>query len=615
MIAFSLGRLEAALLLLGLVGCIKAHAFVAPCRPRPRYESAARPLRRWAREHGADQSKSPIVEALSLAAARIKAPFFFPGHKMGRGLPVGLPGPFAETNTALNRTRLHRDAVWQYDLPEIPELDNLFAPEGPIRDAETLAAETFGGAQRTWFLVNGSTAGVLAALLALVRRHQQEGQQHPARSGRSIQSKVLLPRNVHKSAINGLILAGAVPVFLSPVYDPAWDICHGVPIESALQQALEEHASGSEVAAVLLVSPTYHGAVMDIEQAALLCAKFKVPLIVDEAHGAHLAFLEVEINEPGNAGPLASRAMTGALAQGADLVVQSTHKTLTAVSQCAMMHAGKGPLVDSAMLEFVGSALQLVQSSSPNYVLLASLDGARWQLGSPLGGGRTALHRAQKLAAKAKRLLLEETPFPILKPPDRPKGGAFVGLDPLRLTVGTMGTGMSGFDADEVLIEEHGVYAELPASRTLTFAVGPGSEEEDVDCLVAAFKALATLVDKGKRDRSRDMAGEEASSFMADFPPFDGKQAAAGSLKCGPRDAYFTASEVLSTNDERVVGRASAETVCPYPPGIPVLLPGEIITVEVLRFLKGVLSTGGSVTGCSDPSLGKIRVLCWEKEK
>lgn len=172
-----------------------------------------------------------------------------------------------------------------------------------------------------------STAGVIAALIAAVRRHQQHQQQDKTRP-----PKVLLPRNVHKSAINGLVLAGAEPIFLAPAYDPAMDICHGVPLEGekegSLAAALEAHAPTGDVAAVLLVSPTYHGAALDVPRAAALCRRHDVPLVVDEAHGAHGAFLE------GDGVP------AGALAAGADLVVQSTHKTLAALSQAAMMHAG-----------------------------------------------------------------------------------------------------------------------------------------------------------------------------------------------------------------------------------------------------------------------------------
>jgi arginine/lysine/ornithine decarboxylase len=185
-----------------------------------------------------------------------------------------------------------------------------------------------------FFFTTRSTAGVLAALLAAVRRHQH--QQHHQRQQQDAPRtpKVLLPRNVHKSAINGLILAGAEPVFLTPVYDAAMDICHGVPLEEggegSLAGALQAHAPSGDVAAVLLVSPTYHGAALDVARAVTLCREHGVLLIVDEAHGAHLSFLL-----------RGQELLGGALAAGADLVVQSTHKTLAAFSQSAMMHAGE----------------------------------------------------------------------------------------------------------------------------------------------------------------------------------------------------------------------------------------------------------------------------------
>ena len=176
-----------------------------------------------------------------------------------------------------------------------------------------------------------STAGVLAAIIACVRRHQQQQLRPQAQApGAPIRrpSKVILPRNAHKSAINALVLSGADPIFLTPLYDAEWDLCYGTPIRGpgGLEAALAEHAPGGEVAAVLLVSPTYNGALTDVKAAADYCRRYNVPLIVDEAHGAHLPFL----------------GLPGALQAGADLVVQSSHKTLTALSQAAMLHAGGG---------------------------------------------------------------------------------------------------------------------------------------------------------------------------------------------------------------------------------------------------------------------------------
>lgn len=457
---------------------------------------------------------------------------------------------------------------------------------------------------------------------------------------------MLLPRNVHKSAINGLILGGAEPVFLTPAYDPAMDICHGVPLEGeadgSLAAALDAHGPTGDVAAVLLVSPTYHGAALDVARAAALCRRHGVPLVVDEAHGAHLAFLEEGEGVP-----------AGALAAGADLVVQSTHKTLAALSQAAMMHAGgflgcdgvrrpnstlmsrvrqtdssqkhaqptpppqtnTAPHADALWVDLVGSALQLVQSSSPNYLLLASLDAARWQLATPQGGGRAGLRDAQALAAAARERIATETRLEVLAAPaaDSPlvRSGAFVALDPLRLTVHfPPALGLSGYDADEVLIEEFGVYAELPASRTMTFAFGLGTSPEDVDRLVEALAAVSAA--KTTVTEAEEGGGEQEAPPPPPppaFPAFDGRAAATRARRCGPREAYFTPSEVMDTSDAAIVGRASAETVCPYPPGIPILLPGEVITADVLAFLKGVLDAGGSVTGCADPTLGRLRVL------
>lgn len=257
----------------------------------------------------------------------------------------------------------------------------------------------------------------------------------------------------------------------------------------------------------------------------------------------------------------------------------------------------------------MSSALQLVQSSSPNYLLLASLDAARWQLASPQGGGRAQLQEAQALAADVRARIASETRLEVLGLPAADssiaRSGAFVALDPLRVTVHfPPALGLSGYDADEVLIEDYGVYAELPASRTLTFALGLGTTQEDVDRLVEALAAISAAA--ASSDGKTAAAEQEAA---LPFPPFDGRAAATRARLCGLREAYLTPSEVLATDDPAIVGRASAETVCPYPPGIPVLLPGEVITADVLAFLDGVLAAGGSVTGCADPTLGRLRVL------
>ncbi|CAM9478656.1 unnamed protein product, partial [Hapterophycus canaliculatus] len=241
----------------------------------------------------------------------------------------------------------------RHDLPELPELDNLFAPEGPIRDAELLAADAFGAA-KTWMLANGSTCGVLSSIIACVQRHNSRPRSplDPTATGgggsdssRSVgaggrKSVVILPRDAHKSAVHALVLSGATPCFLPPIRHPRSGVSLGVGT-AALEAALEEH--GDEVAAAFIVSPTYEGACADVSSAARACREAGVPLVVDEAHGAHLAFLATSSEGDRDERTASSdSAPKAALQCGADLVVQSAHKTLGSLTQSAFLHLGRG---------------------------------------------------------------------------------------------------------------------------------------------------------------------------------------------------------------------------------------------------------------------------------
>lgn len=263
-----------------------------------------------------DQTELPLVSTLAAAANRSTAAFHTPGHKRGQSAPLPL-------------LELLGKSTFRADLPELPDLDNLFAPEGAIAQAQLLAADAFG-AEQTWFLANGSTCGIEAAILATC---------NPG-------DKLILPRNMHQSAIAALILSGAVPIFVLPEYDAEWDLAHP-PTAKAIAQALHDHPDAK---AVLIVSPTYHGVCADVEAIAQLTHQFNLPLIVDEAHGAHFAF-HPDLPKP-------------ALAAQADLVVQSTHKTLSALTQAAMLHT-QGRRIDRARL---AASLRLVQSTSPSYL-------------------------------------------------------------------------------------------------------------------------------------------------------------------------------------------------------------------------------------------------------
>lgn len=474
----------------------------------------------------------PLLQTLADCAQSQNAAFHAPGHKRGQGSFRAF-------------RKLVGDRALQADLPELPELDNLFAPQGAIAQAQSLAAETFG-AEQTWFLANGSTCGIIAAILATC---------NPG-------DKILLPRNIHQSAISGLILSGAIPVFLQPEYDSILDIAHSVTPET-VAIALKNHPDAK---AVLIVYPTYYGVCGDIQAIADLTHAAGIPLLVDEAHGAHFAFH--------------SNLPISALSAGADLTVQSTHKTLSALTQASMLHV-QGDRIDR---DRISRSLQLVQSTSPNYLLLASLDAARAQMATE---GEALIAETLKLADQARSRIAEIPNLPVFEPQASPECFAF---DRTRLTVTVSQLGIDGFSADELLHQKLGVTAELPSLQHLTFIISLGNTQADIDRLVRAFRLLS----------SQSQPSYSSTIATSALPELN-------LAAVSPRDAFFAASEAVEI--ERALDRVSAELICPYPPGIPVVLPGEKITEAAIAFLQAVLAAGGFVSGCSNSTLNTLKVL------
>lgn len=486
---------------------------------------------------GLGQETTPLLDALKLCMRQPNAPFYTPGHKRGQGIPQSLA-------TCLG------SAVFQADLPELPELDNLFAPQGAIQAAQELAAAAFG-AEQTWFLVNGSTCGVTAAILATCGPGD----------------KIVLSRNVHQSAIAGLILSGAVPIFITPEYDPVLDLVHSIT-PAAVAAALAQHPAK----AVMMVYPSYHGVCGDVAAIAEETHQHQIPLLVDEAHGPHFAFHpDLPIS---------------ALAAGADLSVQSTHKVLGAITQAAMLHI-QGNRVQSHRIT---QALQLLQSTSPSYLLLASLDAARQQMAVQ---GEQLMDQTLDLANKARSQINQIPKLSVLT--EQAGAPGFFALDRTRLTLTVSSLGLSGFAADEILHQRLGVTAELPSLRHLTFIVSLGNRPGDIERLLSACTVLA-----------RDYADFASQPLPApDFTTLIGS--GQGQPRLSPREAFFSPTEVVPF--EQAVDRICTELVCPYPPGIPVLLPGEAIAPAALDYLQQVLNCGGCITGCSDPSLQTLKVV------
>lgn len=477
----------------------------------------------------------PLLAALLKSANRNHAAFYAPGHKRGCGASQSLVDLLGETALAA-------------DLPELPELDNLFNPVSIIQDAQELAAQTFG-AEQTWFLVNGSTCGIMAAIIATCNPGE----------------KIILPRNIHQSAIAGLIHSGAMPIFIEPESDPVSGLALNVS-SARVEQALSEHP---DTKAIMMLHPTYQGVCSDLQAIAEMTHQAQIPLLVDEAHGAHFAFHD--------------DLPPSALSLGADLTVQSTHKTLAAMTQGSMLHL-QGDLVCSDRLS---KALQLVQSTSPSYLLLAALDAARQQMASQ---GQALMARTISLANEAKQQLATIPHLGIFSPPPQP-GCKY--LDPTRLTLDISHWGITGFAADEILHEQLGVTCELPLLKHLTFIISLGNTAQDIQQLVQGFDTLAPT------QKNQTINSQVTIPYPSSPIPHP--------LNVSPRAAYFAPKVTvpLETASDHLCG----ELLCPYPPGVPLLMPGELITQEAINYLQQVLTAGGTITGCKDPSLQTIQIL------
>jgi arginine decarboxylase len=483
------------------------------------------------------QTEAPYLDALRDFAERNPGRLQVPGHKGGQAADPGLVEALGERALAV-------------DIPALtPGIDQGPEPT-PFQQAQLMAAEAWG-ARRSWFLVNGASQGNHVALLTL------------AHSGREL----IVQRNAHSSTIDALVVSGMRPTFVAAEIDPELHIAHCITPQ-ALARALDE-TPGAVGATV--VSPTYFGAVADVEGLAEVCHARRVPLIVDEAWGAHFPFHR-ELPVP-------------ALALGADLVVSSTHKVVGSVTQSAMVHLGEGALLDE---EVVDRCVTLLESTSPSSLLSGSLDAAR----------RLAVTHGPELLSRTIaglheiRSALRQVPgVDVLD--ERLVGAPGVhAYDPLRVVIDVRGTGLSGYKLAGRVRERDDLFLELAGENVMVAVFGMA---EDVVAsggrLVAALRGeLSSLPEPD--DRLRE-------SF-APPPPW-------GELVMTPRDAFLGRQEIVPAAD--AAGRVAAESLAAYPPGIPNVLPGERLTAETLDYVREALEAGGSLRGASDRKLRTIRAV------
>ncbi len=488
------------------------------------------------------QAQTPLLDAMVAYRRQGVTRFHMPGHRGGHGADWRL-------------RELLGDSVFALDVTGVPGLDDLHQPSGPIRRAQELAAEAFG-ADHSFFLINGSTVGVQAMILAACEP----------------KDKIIVARNVHKSILSAIILSGTAPIFVQPEVDPDFGIPMGVSPQ-AVAGALDRHP---DARAVVLVSPTYHGFVADIAAIAEEVHRRGKVLLVDEAHGPHLGFHE-EL-------PLPS------LLAGADACTQGVHKMLGGFTQASILHL-RGERIDPARVRAV---LRLLQSTSASYLLMASIDVARMQMAT---SGRQLLGRALELAHEL-RTRIEGVDGLQTFGPERARRPGAVGLDPTKVTVGVWPLGLTGHVVEGLLRDVGPLQAEMSDLLNVLFIVGFGNTSEELERLARALQYVARHAGSYRSARlERLVAAARVASRPLPLPE----------LEVLPREAFFARSRPLAL--EQAEGAVSAEMVACYPPGIPILCPGERISAAAVSQLMLVREAELSVSGPRDPGLRTLQVL------
>ncbi len=467
----------------------------------------------------------PIVAAMKKYSADEVLPFHTPGHKQGRGAHEFL------------RELLTAEGLRQ-EVSLMEELDDLHAPHSCIKEAQELAAKLWH-ADEAIFFVNGTTSAVQAMIFGTLKAGDL----------------IMIPRNAHRSVISGLILSGAVPIFLPVEFDAEFNLPLNVSVET-IKIAIKKFPQAK---AVLLVSPNYYGVAADVEKISELVHAAGMILLVDEAHGAHLQFC--------------AELPKSAMDSGADLAAQSTHKILGSLTQTSML------MLRKKFSERVKVAASLLQTTSPNQLLLASLDIARFQMEL---GGRELIQSAVELS---KRLRAGIKKIHGLKTFDAVKNFS---LDLTKVTVNVQDLGLTGQQAEEILRRDLKVQCELSDAANLLLLITFADSEETISKLTGALLEMKRLKDEKIK-----------SVWRADFS----REISLATLS--PRETLYSQTETVEI--EKSVGRICAEEITFYPPGIPLLIQGEKISAQIIELIQR--EKFSRVIGAADKTLSTVKVV------
>lgn len=477
-----------------------------------------------------DQSRAPIYEALEGFKQNRVVPFDVPGHKRGRGNP--------------ELVKFLGQQCVSIDVNSMKPLDNLCHPVSVIKEAEETAAEAFGAAY-AFLMVGGTTSSVQSMVFSVCKRGD----------------KIILPRNVHRSVLNALVVNGAIPIYVNPDMDARLGIALGMKV-SQVERTIQENP---DAAAVLVNNPTYYGICSDLRSIVKLAHKSGMKVLVDEAHGTHFYFGE--------------HMPVSAMEAGADMAAVSMHKSGGSLTQSSFLLLG--PKMQPG---YVRQIINLTQTTSASYLLLASLDISRRNLALR---GRKEFQKVVALAEYARGEINQIGGY-YAYTAELINGDSIFDFDKTKLTVNTLGIGLAGIEVYDILRDEYDIQMELGDIANVLAYISIGDRERDIERLISALVEI-------KRKYRRDNAGMFTQEYIEP------------KVAVSPQYAFFARKESLPLAQTR--GRICSEFVMCYPPGIPILAPGEEITGDILEYITYAKEKGCSMTGPEDAAITRLNVL------
>lgn len=481
-----------------------------------------------------DQSKMPIYEALQQIKRDRLVPFDVPGHKHGKGNP--------------ELTEFLGQKCMGVDVNSMKPLDNLCHPVSVIKEAEELAADAFNAAH-AFFMVGGTTSSVQSMIMASVKAGE----------------KIIMPRNVHRSAINAMILTGAIPVYVNPEVDKRLGISLGMSV-SQVEKAILDNPDAK---AILINNPTYYGICSNIKAIVELAHRHNMLALVDEAHGTHFYFSD--------------ELPMSAMEAGADMASVSMHKSGGSLTQSSFLLLGP-----NANADYVRQVINLTQTTSGSYLLMVSLDMSRKNLAL---NGQKIFHKVRSLARYAREEINQIGDY-YAYCRELINGDSVYDFDVTKLSIFTLDVGLAGIEVYDLLRDEYGIQIEFGDIGNVLAYISVGDSEANIERLVGA---LSEIRRRFKKDRSGMLDHEYINPEVV----------------ISPQQAFYGDKESVALDDS--IDRVCSEFVMCYPPGIPILAPGERITKEILDYIKYAKEKGCFMTGPEDMEINKLNVLVERK--